>query len=87
MNKEDETKKISKGKFLALATLFCLLLVVVMFFISFGIALLLINFFPILKNYIPYVVIGVILLTFVLTFVIYNKAIKWAMKKWKVEER
>ena len=76
-------KKMNKWVFMLLATLFNLALVLGFFVIFMVIASLICNALDTVVIYVPFVVI---VLSFVLSFIIYNKVMKWAVNKWNLNE-
>lgn len=79
-------KKINKWVFMALATLFNLALCIALFIVL----VVLVTFVAIKLNasdtVMLYGSLGALTLSFILSFVIYNKVMKWAIKKWNLEE-
>lgn len=80
------SKKISRGMFMFLCTIFSILLMVGVFFTLYGLVMLICYFFSFLKDYILYIMLGVIIATIIITLIIYSKVIKWVIKKWNLEE-
>ena len=79
-------KKINKWVFMLLATLFNLVLVIGIFIALVVISTLICNVLSLSGTVILYASLASMVLSFVLSFVIYNKVMKWALKKWNLEE-
>ena len=79
-------KKMNKWVFMLLATLFNLALVLGFFVIFIVIASLICNALAVTDTVVIYVPFVVIVLSFVLSFIIYNKVMKWAVNKWNLNE-
>ena len=79
-------KKINKWVFMLLATLFNLVLVIGIFIALVVISTLVCNVLSLSGTVILYASLASMVLSFVLSFVIYNKVMKWALKKWNLEE-
>ena len=76
-------KKVNKWVFMLLATLFNLALVLGLFVVLMVISSLICNALSVPETiviYVPFVV------SFILSFIIYNKVMKWAVKKWNLNE-
>ena len=79
-------KKINKWVFMLLATLFNLVLVIGIFIALVVISTRICNALSLYGTVILYASLASMVLSFVLSFVIYNKVMKWALKKWNLEE-
>lgn len=86
MAEDKKPKKINKWVFMLLATLFNVLLMVVIFLILFVAMTALSAKIPFMQEYITYFMLAALIITFVLAFVLYKKILTWAMKKWNLEE-
>ena len=79
-------KKINKWVFMLLATLFNLVLVIGIFIALVVISTLVCKALSLSGTVVLYASLASLVLSFVLSFVIYNKVMKWALKKWNLEE-
>ena len=79
-------KKVNKWVFMLLATLFNLALVLGLFVVLMVLSSLICNALGAPDTVVMYVPFVVIVASFILSFVIYNKVMKWAMKKWNIAE-
>ena len=79
-------KKINKWVFMLLATLFNLVLVIGIFIALVVISTLVCNALSLSGTVILYASLASMVLSFVLSFVIYNKVMKWAVNKWNLNE-
>ena len=79
-------KKINKWVFMLLATLFNLVLVIGIFIALVVISTLICNALALSGTVVLYASLASMVLSFVLSFVIYNKVMKWALKKWNLED-
>ena len=79
-------KKINTWLFMLLATLFNLVLVIGIFIALVVISTLVCNALSLSGTVVLYASLASMVLSFVLSFVIYNKVMKWALKKWNLEE-
>lgn len=79
-------KKVNKWVFLLIATVFNLALVLGLFVILMVVSSLICNALSVPDTIVMYVPFIVIVLSFILSFLIYNKVMKWAVKKWNLNE-
>ena len=79
-------KKINKWVFMLLATLFNLVLVIGIFIALVVISTLVCNALSLSGTVVLYASLASMVLSFVLSFVIYNKVMKWAVNKWNLNE-
>ena len=79
-------KKINKWVFMLLATLFNLVLVIGIFIALVVISTLVCHALSLSGTVVLYASLASMVISFVLSFLIYNKVMKWALKKWNLEE-
>ncbi|MGN1163211.1 MAG: hypothetical protein ACI4S4_00245 [Candidatus Ornithospirochaeta sp.] len=78
-------KKINKWVFMLIATILNLVLVLGLFVLLMVISSFICTSLALPETVVIYVPFLVIILSFILSFVIYNKVMKWAVKKWDLE--
>ena len=78
-------KKINKWVFMLIATLLNLVLVLGLFLVLMVAASFISSAFSLPETVAIYLPFLVIILSFILSFLIYNKVMKWAVKKWDLE--
>ena len=79
-------RKLNKWVFMLLATIFNLALVLGLFVVLMVVSSLICNALSVPDTVVIYVPFAVIILSFILSFLIYNKVMKWAVKKWNLNE-
>ena len=78
-------KKINKWVFMLIATVLNLVLVLGLFVVLMIASSFICSALSLPETVVIYVPFLVIILSFILSFVIYNKVMKWAVKKWNLE--
>lgn len=81
------SKKSNSVVFMLVATLVNLLLMVIFFIIGFVVIGLLISSFPSLEESIPILTLAVFVVAIFGSFLVYNKLVKWATERFKLEEK